>query len=109
MRSPTWSASRKGAAPASATSGSSGSGRGGLLCRADAIVEPRLALTALRAHLSRGPGYQWLPGREVIGVKPGRVLDHAGTWHHGDLVVLCTGASLTGVAGPHLHASGALA
>jgi glycine/D-amino acid oxidase-like deaminating enzyme len=30
------------------------------------------------------------------------VRDHTGTWHHGDLVVLCTGAALTGVAGPHL-------
>ena len=82
---------------------------GGLLCRADAIVEPRLALPALRAHLSRGPGYEWLPGREAVTVEPGGVLDQAGRWHRGDLVVLCTGASLSGVAGPHLHASGALA
>jgi FAD dependent oxidoreductase TIGR03364 len=83
--------------------------RGGLLCRADAIIEPRLALPALRARLSEGPGYQWLPGREAIAAEPGRVLDHAGTWHRGDLVVLCPGASFTGVAGPHLHARGALA
>ena len=34
---------------------------------------------------------------------------HRGTWHRGDLVVLCTGANFTGVAGPHLAASGALA
>jgi FAD dependent oxidoreductase TIGR03364 len=83
--------------------------RGGLLCRADAIVEPRLTLPALRAYLSRGPGYEWLPGREAIAVEPGGVLDQAGTWHRGDLVALCPGASFTGVAGPHLHARGALA
>ena len=83
--------------------------RGGLLCRADAIVEPRLALPALRAALSRGPGYKWLPGREVTGIEPHGARDHTGAWHRGDLVVLCTGASLTGVAGPHLNASGALA
>ena len=37
---------------------------GGLYCRADAIVEPRLALPALRASLA-GPGYTWLPGLEA--------------------------------------------
>lgn len=62
---------------------------------------------ALREHLvagqSRsGPGYQWLPGREAIEVSPHAVRDHTGVWHRGDIVVLCTGASHTGVAGPHL-------
>jgi glycine/D-amino acid oxidase-like deaminating enzyme len=37
------------------------------------------------------------------------VRDHLGDWHRGDLVVLCTGANFTGVAGPHLAAAGALA
>jgi glycine/D-amino acid oxidase-like deaminating enzyme len=37
------------------------------------------------------------------------VRDQRGTWHRGDLVVLCTGANYTGVAGPHLTAAGALA
>jgi glycine/D-amino acid oxidase-like deaminating enzyme len=37
------------------------------------------------------------------------VRDQLGEWHRGDLVVLCTGANFTGVAGPHLEASGALA
>jgi FAD dependent oxidoreductase TIGR03364 len=81
---------------------------GGLWCEADAIVEPRLALPALRASLA-GPGYEWLPGREAVAVTGHGVRDHAGTWHRGDLVVLCTGANFTGVAGPHLAASGALA
>ena len=80
---------------------------GGLYCRADAIVEPRVTLPALRAALA-GPSYQWLPGHEVTEVDAGAVRDSHGTWHRGDLVVLCTGANFTGVAGPHLNASGAL-
>jgi FAD dependent oxidoreductase TIGR03364 len=83
---------------------------GGLWCRADGIVEPRLALPALRSSLAAGgPGYEWLPGREAVELAPGAVRDHRGDWHRGDLVVLCTGANFTGVAGPHLAASGALA
>jgi FAD dependent oxidoreductase TIGR03364 len=84
---------------------------GGLWCRADAIVEPRVALPALRAWLASpgGPGYEWLPGREAAEVAANGVRDQFGQWHRGDLVVLCTGANFTGVAGPHLAASGALA
>jgi len=81
---------------------------GGLHCRADAIVEPRVALPALRASLT-GPSYDWRPGLEAVEVAAHGVRDQRGTWHRGDLVVLCTGASFTGVAGPHLAASGALA
>jgi FAD dependent oxidoreductase TIGR03364 len=81
---------------------------GGLWCHADAIVEPRLALPALRASLA-GPGYTWLPGLVAVAVDERGVRDHTGTWHRGDLVVLCTGANFTGVAGPHLAATGALA
>jgi FAD dependent oxidoreductase TIGR03364 len=71
---------------------------GGLLCRADAIVEPRLALPAIRGYLA-GPGYEWLPGREVTEIAPNAVRDHTGAWHQCDLVVLCPGATFTGVAG----------
>ena len=81
---------------------------GGLYCQADAIVEPRLALPALRASLA-GPGYEWLPGLEAVEVAANGVRDSRGTWHRGDLVVLCTGANFTGLAGPHLTSSGALA
>jgi glycine/D-amino acid oxidase-like deaminating enzyme len=81
---------------------------GGLHCRADAIVEPRVALPALRASLT-GPLYDWQPGLEAVEVAAHGVRDQRGTWHRGDLVVLCTGANFTGVAGPHLAASGALA
>jgi FAD dependent oxidoreductase TIGR03364 len=81
---------------------------GGLHCRADGIVEPRVALPALRASLA-GRSYDWLPGLEAVEVASHGVRDQQGTWHRGDLVVLCTGANFTGLAGPHLAASGALA
>jgi FAD dependent oxidoreductase TIGR03364 len=74
---------------------------GGLLCHADAIVEPRQALPALRRYLA-GDGYQWLPGREVVEIAPNAVRDHIGAWHHCDLVILCPGATFTGVVGRYL-------
>ena len=88
---------------------------GGLLCRADAIVEPRQVLPALRGYLAargEGPrgegqgGYEWLPGREVTEIAPNAVRDHTGAWHRCDLVVLCPGAAHTGVAGRYLARSG---
>jgi FAD dependent oxidoreductase TIGR03364 len=82
---------------------------GGLWCRADAIAEPRLALPALRSFLARGPGYHWLPGHDAVELGTDGVRDQFGQWHRGDLVVLCTGANYTGIAGPHLAAAGALA
>jgi FAD dependent oxidoreductase TIGR03364 len=85
---------------------------GGLLCRADAIVEPRQVLPALRGCLAaRGQGtsgYTWLPGREVTEVAPNAVRDHTGAWHRGDLVILCLGAAHTGVAGASLARGGVL-
>jgi FAD dependent oxidoreductase TIGR03364 len=83
---------------------------GGLLCRADAIVEPRQVLPALRGHLAaRGEGqsgYEWLPGREVTEIAPNAVRDHTGAWHRCDLVVLCPGAAHAGVAGRYLARGG---
>jgi FAD dependent oxidoreductase TIGR03364 len=79
---------------------------GALWCRRDAIVEPRAVPGALRAYLAGthggAAGYDWQPGREAIEVAPHAVRDHTGTWHRGDLVVLCPGAAHTGIAGPHL-------
>jgi len=66
---------------------------GGLQCRFDGIVEPRLALPALRRYVAELGGYEWLPGREVVEAVPHGVRDHTGAWHRGDLVVLCTGAA----------------
>ncbi len=78
---------------------------GGLLCRADAIVEPRQVLPALRGFLA-SDGYTWLPGREVTEIVPNAVRDHTGAWHQGDLVILCPGAAHTGVAGRYLARGG---
>jgi FAD dependent oxidoreductase TIGR03364 len=75
---------------------------GALLCRRDAIVEPRSVPAAFRDHLAGAGGYDWQPGREAVAVAPHSVRDHAGSWHRGDLVVLCPGAAHTGIAGPHL-------
>jgi FAD dependent oxidoreductase TIGR03364 len=80
---------------------------GALLCRRDAIVEPRLVPGAFRDYLmasqpASSGGYEWLPGHEAVEVAPHAVRDHTGSWHRGDLVVLCTGAVHTGIAGPHL-------
>lgn len=77
---------------------------GGLLCTRDGSVEPRPALGALREFLAEGPGYTCLPGRQAVELADGAVRDHTGAWHHGDLVVLATGATLTGIAGDHLSA-----
>jgi FAD dependent oxidoreductase TIGR03364 len=74
---------------------------GGLLCRADAVVEPRQVLPALRSYLA-GDGYEWLPGREVVEIAPNAVRDQTGAWHQCDLVVLCPGAVFTGVVGRYL-------
>ncbi|MGW6916625.1 TIGR03364 family FAD-dependent oxidoreductase [Kitasatospora sp. NPDC054939] len=76
--------------------------RGGLLgalhCERDAAVEPRTAQPALRRALERSGRYTFLPGREVREVIGERaVRDDHGEVHHGDLVVLCTGAWLGGL------------
>jgi FAD dependent oxidoreductase TIGR03364 len=88
-----------------------GSFAGALLCRRDAIVEPRQVPGAIRRHLlagggagagPAGSGYDWRPGREAVELAPHAVRDHTGEWHRGDLVILATGAAHTGIAGPHL-------
>lgn len=75
---------------------------GGLLCHRDASVEPREVLGAMRAYLSADPGYTYLPGRQAVELADAAVRDHTGTWHVGDLVVLTTGATLTGIGAEHL-------
>jgi FAD dependent oxidoreductase TIGR03364 len=78
---------------------------GGLLCHRDASVEPRQVLGALREHLAADDGYTFLPGRQAVDLADGAARDHTGAWHRGDLVVLATGAALTGVGGEHLSAA----
>jgi FAD dependent oxidoreductase TIGR03364 len=77
----------------------------GLYGEKDAIVEPRQVAVAVRDYLLRTgspDGYTWLPCREAVDVAPRAVRDQTGTWHGGDLVILCTGAAHTGVAGRYL-------
>ena len=76
--------------------------RRGAAVHADAIVEPSAVPAARRTHLLGAGGYRWLPGREAVATEPYGVRDHIGEWHRGDLVVVCSGAAYTGVAGPHL-------
>jgi FAD dependent oxidoreductase TIGR03364 len=68
---------------------------GALHCELDAIVEPRRAPAALRAHLAaEAPDrYRFHPGRRVTGTAPGGVVDASGTRWEGDVVVLATGAA----------------
>jgi FAD dependent oxidoreductase TIGR03364 len=78
-----------------------------LYCERDAAVEPRTAQLALRAELLKSENYRFLPGREVRDVVgESAVRDDHGDVHHGDAVILCTGAWLGGLvrelAGPDL-------
>lgn len=75
-----------------------------LWCERDAAVEPRTAQPHLREALrAKADGrYTFLPGREVRqvagpGVGPGAVRDDHGDVHRGDVVVLATGAWLSGL------------
>ncbi len=68
---------------------------GALHCSRDAVVEPRQAPGALRAHLAaRAPArYQFHPCRRVSALGVRRVTDTEGTHWDGDLVVVATGAA----------------
>ena len=69
---------------------------GALHCARDAVVEPRLALGALRAHLADGPDaarYRFHPGRRVVAAEAHSLVDTSGTRWEGDLVVVATGAA----------------
>ncbi len=71
---------------------------GALWCERDAAVEPRVAQRALKEALLASGRYTYLGGREVRDVVGERaVRDDHGTTHHGDTVVLCTGAWLGGL------------
>jgi FAD dependent oxidoreductase TIGR03364 len=88
-----------------ANPGVAGDIAGGLLCRRDALVEPRRAAAAIREWLSKQPRYDWLPGREVVTVADHAVHDQTGESHEGDRVFVCTGAWHTGVAAAALAGS----
>lgn len=69
-----------------------------LWCERDAAVEPRRAQLALKQALLASGRYTYLGGREVRDVLgEGSVRDDHGDVHTGDAVVLCPGASLSGL------------
>lgn len=71
---------------------------GALWCERDAAVEPRVAQRALKEELLGSGRYTYLGGREVRAVVGERaVRDDHGETHHGDAVILCTGAWLGGL------------
>jgi len=73
----------------------------GLHCTTDAVVEPRLALPALRAWLQAGNGdsphaYAFHGGRIAVEIGPGYVVDHTGERHRAEVVIVCPGAERQG-------------
>ena len=70
----------------------------GLFCGRDAAVESRSALGALRAFMEQTGRYDYLAGRELVGIEDNGVVDHGGIHHGGDHVILCLGATLSGFA-----------
>ncbi len=68
----------------------------GLWCGRDAAVESRAALGALREAMAKTGRYEYLPGRELVGLSDNGVFDHQGAHHTGDQVWICLGANLSG-------------
>ncbi len=71
---------------------------GGLWCSLDAVIEPRLALGALRHQVLDGPRYRFHGGRQSVEVDTGRVTDDTGRVHTGDLVIVCPGSRPSAIA-----------
>lgn len=78
---------------------------GGLWCRRDGVVEPRLALGAIRHYLSGLGGYEFVPGRRIVEATTGVAVDHLGDRWEADLIVAATGAWHDGLFGAHLSAA----
>ena len=53
----------------------------GLWCGRDAAVESRAALGALREAMAATGRYEYLSGRELVGLSDNEVLDHQGEYH----------------------------
>src|SRR5262249_49149928 len=62
-------------------------------CRLDAAVEPQRVPGALRAAMTRDDRYSLMTGRHVVEIADGRVRDHLGHVHEGDVVFVCPGAN----------------
>jgi hypothetical protein len=76
---------------------------GALHCTEDAVVEPRLALAALRDHITavHGDRYRFHPGCRVARTEAYALIDTTGTRWEGDLGVLATGAAYDHLPGSH--------
>jgi FAD dependent oxidoreductase TIGR03364 len=72
---------------------------GALYCTEDAVVEPRHALGALRAHLSARGAYAFHPRRRVVDIGEQAVVDASGTTWEADLVIIATGAAFDHLPG----------
>jgi FAD dependent oxidoreductase TIGR03364 len=68
---------------------------GGLYCEADAVVEPRRVLAAMRDYLTdRHPdAYEFRLGRRIVGLDDHGVTDATGMRWEADLTVVATGAA----------------
>jgi FAD dependent oxidoreductase TIGR03364 len=78
---------------------------GALHCADDAVVEPRLALAALRNYLLAKGAYAFHPGRRVVGLEAQALVDASGTRWEADLLVVATGAAFDHLPGTeHLAA-----
>lgn len=87
-----------------------GSLHGALHCTADAVVEPRQVLDALRDHLAARHGvgrYRYHARRRVVALGAHAVYDADGERWRGDLVVLATGAAYDQLPGTG-HLAGGL-
>ncbi|WP_280493862.1 TIGR03364 family FAD-dependent oxidoreductase [Nocardia asiatica] len=73
----------------------------GLHCSADAVIEPRQALPALRAYLTANDRYTFHAGAEARAVTDtgsgARARDDQGRVFDADLVLVCPGAAHTGL------------
>src|SRR5580658_8385177 len=78
---------------------------GALWCPEDAAVEPGSVLGALRTHLSASDRYRFHPGRRVVDVEAGAVIDHLHERWTGDVVVLALGSWWFGALDEHLAAA----
>lgn len=75
---------------------------GALHCRADAIVESRVAQPAIREAMATTGRYRFVGRRNVVGREGTAVIDHLGDRYEAEVVLVCPGAVHDGLAGEHL-------
>jgi FAD dependent oxidoreductase TIGR03364 len=72
---------------------------GGLHCADDAVVEPRLALGALRNYLLAQGGYTFHPGCRVVAVEEHALVDATATRWEAELLIVAPGAAFDHLPG----------